>query len=105
MERKFTVLEFVKSGVEDDADRTRVCSAISQPTTAPIDGAGIHAGAATDALERMPEIWHSQPATSPVVHKHDVQFAAIPRASEMGGILRERSSLGTASQEAEKYTH
>ena len=80
-------------------------SNVGSRMTPMIDRAGVHAGAAADALQRMPEIGHAKPAASPVVNQHDVQFPTLPRAGEMGGILREWSAYRTSREQPQKHTH
>ena len=53
---------------------------VAVPAAAPEDRAGVHAGAAADAVQRAAEAWLAEDVRSAVVHQHDVQLAARPRA-------------------------
>src|SRR5580704_1061871 len=105
MEWKLAVLEFVKCRVKNDADRSRIGCTIGQPTTAAIDRARVHARAATDTLQRMPEIRHPKPRRSSIVNQHNVQLSAFSRPTEMRGVLREWGPFRAPSEKAQENAH
>src|SRR5437016_7813371 len=90
VERQLTVLVLVEGRIENDTDGTRIRRSVRQAAASPVYGTGVHAGAAADAFERVPEIRHAEPPAATVVHQHDVQLAALARPREVGGVLGER---------------
>ena len=71
-EREIAIFADIESGIDDDPDRTRVSRAITQPSASAVDRAGIHAGAAADAFERIPEIRHAKPLRAAIIDQDDM---------------------------------
>src|SRR6516162_11522169 len=80
----------IESGIDDDADRTRVSRAITQPSASAVDRAGIHARSTPDAFQRIPEIAHAETLRASVVDEHDVELAATAWCSKVRGVLCDR---------------
>jgi hypothetical protein len=55
---------------------------LAVPATATVDPAGVHAGAAADAVEGLPEI-QTADLTATVVHNHNMQFFALLRTMKV----------------------
>ena len=55
-EWQVAVFSRVEGRIDDQADRPGIGRAVAQPSAAPIDRAGVHAGAAADAFKRGPEL-------------------------------------------------
>ena len=79
-EGQVAVFPRVEGRVDDQADRAGIGGAVAEAAAAPIDRAGVHAGAAADAFERGPELLHAQALGAAVVDQHDMHLAAGPRA-------------------------
>src|SRR5260370_14405968 len=105
MKWQFAVLEFIEGRIEDHTNRTGVRCPVSQTSAAAIDGASVHASAATDAFQRMPEFGHRKASAAPIVHHNDMQFAALPRSGEMRRVLRERSAFSTSRKQSQENAH
>src|ERR1700739_1632103 len=82
-ERQVAVFVRIEGRIDDQADRARISCPVAQATAAAIDRAGVHAGAATDAFERGPELLKSETRRAAVVHQHHMHFAAPARTAEM----------------------
>ncbi len=48
-----------------------------------IDGAGIHTGATTHALQRLPVVFVGKDVASPIVYQHHVHLGARTGLTEM----------------------
>src|SRR5262249_22949113 len=86
----------------DHADRAGVGRPVTQAAAPAVDRAGVHARPAADALEAVPEVGRAQAVPPGVVHQHDVQLPALPRAVEVGGVLRDRRAQGAAGEHADE---
>src|ERR1700751_5974400 len=82
-ERQIAVLAGIEGGIDDDADGPGISGAVTQSAAAPIDRAGVHAGATADALERGPELFHAEPRRAAVVDQHEVHLAPFARTAEV----------------------
>src|SRR6516164_4855963 len=89
-ERQVAVFALVEGRVDDQTDRARIGGTVAEAAAAPVDRAGVYAGAAADAFERGPELRHAEALGPAVVDQHDVHLAACPRPAEMRSVLRDR---------------
>src|SRR5262249_43104977 len=89
-EREVAVFADIECGIDDDADRTRVRRAITQPSASAVDRAGIHARSTPDAFQRIPEIAHAEALRASIVDEHDVELAAIAWCSKVRRVLCDR---------------
>src|SRR5690606_29714056 len=64
---------------------------------------GIHAGSATDAFQRLPEILHAQMGRSAVVHQNQMHFTAFPGSLVVTGISGNPLSGGATGQQPDEY--
>src|SRR5208282_2493620 len=99
---QIAVFANIESRINDDPDRAGIGRAIAQAAAAAVDRAGVHAGAAANAFERIPEVLHAQALRSSVVDQHDVQLGARPRRAEMRGVLRDRRAQRASRQHADE---
>src|SRR5208282_952402 len=81
-ERQRAVFAQIEGGIDDHADRSRIGCAVGEAAAAPVHRTSVHARAAADTLERIPEIRHAQPLRAPVVNQDDVHFSAVARGAE-----------------------
>src|SRR3954469_16103190 len=85
-ERQRRMLFRVDARREDRSDRPRHGDAVAVPAAAPVDGAGVQAGTAADAGKRAAELRPGEELAAPMIDDDDVQFAAGPRAVEVGRV-------------------
>src|SRR5262249_57482876 len=101
--RQVAVFVPVERRIDDEADRTGISGAIAQSAAAPIDRAGIHAGSATDAFERGPELGQAEALGTAVVVPHEVHLAALERSEKMRGIFSVRRAQIAARKTTPEY--
>src|ERR1700729_595524 len=94
--RQFAIAVDIEGRHHNDADRPHVGRAIAQAAAASIHWAGVHAGAAADALERRPEPFHRQSFRSAIVNDDDVHFPVLAWPAEVRSVLRNRLPSGAA---------
>ena len=75
-ERQAFVFVRFAGGVDNRADRAADGDAVAVAAAAAIDGAGVEAGAAANAIERAAEIGAAEQFAAAIVDEHDVQLAA-----------------------------
>src|SRR5499427_5374247 len=101
--RQVAVFALVEGRIDDQPDRAGIGSTVAEAAAAPVDRAGVHAGAAADAFERGPELLHTQTFGAAVIDEHDVHLAAGARPAEMRGVLRDRRAERAARQQAHEH--
>lgn len=75
----------VYTGRKNGTNRSGYGGVVAVPATAPVDGAGIHAGPAADALQGVAEVGAAQLRGAAIVHDDDMHSAAFLRFVVVGG--------------------
>ena len=83
---------------EVDADGPRDEVAVAVAARASVDGAGIHAGAAADAVQQLVVLLVGDDAGAPIVYDDEVQLPALLRLAEGGGVGRRGLPRGATGQ-------
>src|SRR5438552_3389961 len=87
---------------QDRADGPRDGHAIAVASAAAIDRAGVQAGRAADALERVAVLLAREDPAAPVIDDHDVHRGARAGAVEVRGVRGDRLPRGAAREQPEE---
>jgi hypothetical protein len=93
----------VEGRIDDQADRARIGGAVAELPASTVDWTGVHAGAAANAFQRRPELFHAKPCRPTIVDQHDVHLAAVAGPPKVRGVLGYQRAEGAARQHADEH--
>ena len=97
---QIAVLFQVDAWRKDGTDRSGDGVTVAMAAAAPVDGAGVHTGAAADALQRITEVFPAQLHRTAVVDDDNVHFAPFLGPLVMGSKNGHRLTGGAAAEQA-----